>query len=130
MKILVGYDQSEASKAALQVALEHAEAFKAKVHIVQSLIQNRDLSREDIQRVETRMASLKRTIKAKKVSCEVHTKVSAHTPGESLLEFAAENDITEIFIGVRRRSRVGKLLLGSNAQFIILKAACPVVAVK
>ncbi len=130
MKILVGYDQSEASKAALQVAIEHAVAFKAEVHIVTSLTQNRDLDIEDIQRVENRLQTLERSLKADKISCQVHTKVSAHSPGESLLEFATENEIDEIFVGVRRRSRVGKLLLGSNAQFIILQASCPVVAVK
>ncbi len=130
MKILAGYDHSEASKAALRVAVEHAAAFKAKVYIVTSLTQNRELTREDIQRVENRLQTLEKSLKKDKIPCEVHAKVSAHSAGESLLEFAAENEIDEIFVGVRRRSRVGKLLLGSNAQYIILQASCPVVAVK
>ena len=46
------------------------------------------------------------------------------------MEFAEENEIDEIIVGVRRRSKVGKLLLGSTAQHLILNAACPVVSVK
>ena len=47
-----------------------------------------------------------------------------------LVEFADQNDIIEIVIGVRRRSKVGKLLFGSTAQYVILTAPCPVVSVK
>ena len=49
------------------------------------------------------------------------------TPGERL---ANENGIDEVIIGVHRRSKVGKLVFGSTAQYVILNAPCPVVAVK
>jgi nucleotide-binding universal stress UspA family protein len=52
------------------------------------------------------------------------------TPGEDLVDYAGENGIDEIIIGIKRRSKVGKLLFGSNAQYVILKAPCPVVTVK
>jgi nucleotide-binding universal stress UspA family protein len=51
-------------------------------------------------------------------------------PGEDLVQFAKENGIDEIIIGVRRRSKVGKLVFGSTAQYVILNAPCPVVSVK
>jgi nucleotide-binding universal stress UspA family protein len=41
-----------------------------------------------------------------------------------------ENQIKEIVVGVKRRSKVGKLLMGSTAQYVILKADCPVITVK
>jgi nucleotide-binding universal stress UspA family protein len=50
--------------------------------------------------------------------------------GEDLVMLAEENKVDEIIIGVRRRSKVGKLLFGSTAQYVILNASCPVVSVK
>jgi nucleotide-binding universal stress UspA family protein len=52
------------------------------------------------------------------------------SPGEDLVSFAEENDIDQIFIGVEKVSRTQKIIVGSNAQYIILKAPCPVVTVK
>jgi nucleotide-binding universal stress UspA family protein len=51
-------------------------------------------------------------------------------PGEDILEFAKESNVDEIIVGVKRRSKVGKLLMGSTAQYVILQAPCPVVTVK
>jgi nucleotide-binding universal stress UspA family protein len=50
--------------------------------------------------------------------------------GEDLVKLADEKKVDEIIIGVRRRSKVGKLIFGSTAQYVILNAPCPVVSVK
>jgi Universal stress protein family len=49
---------------------------------------------------------------------------------EELVAIAEDHDAELIVIGLRRRSPVGKLILGSSAQRILLDAACPVLAVK
>jgi nucleotide-binding universal stress UspA family protein len=51
-------------------------------------------------------------------------------PGEDLVQFAKDNKVDEIVVGVKRRSKVGKILMGSTAQFVVLQAPCPVVSVK
>jgi len=49
---------------------------------------------------------------------------------EHMLATARAEHADLIVIGLRRRSPVGKLLLGSGAQRILLDAPCPVLAVK
>jgi nucleotide-binding universal stress UspA family protein len=51
-------------------------------------------------------------------------------PAEDLIAVAEEIEADFIVIGLRRRTPVGKLILGSNAQRILLEAPCPVLAVK
>jgi len=49
---------------------------------------------------------------------------------DALVALADDRAADMIVIGLRRRSPVGKLVLGSNAQRILLDATCPVLAVK
>ena len=51
-------------------------------------------------------------------------------PADDLIAVADEVGADFIVIGLRRRTPVGKLILGSNAQRILLDAPCPVLAVK
>ncbi|SDP60497.1 Nucleotide-binding universal stress protein, UspA family [Pedococcus dokdonensis] len=51
-------------------------------------------------------------------------------PAEEILRVAAEKGARLIVIGVRRRTPVGKLILGSTSQQVLLDAQCPVLAVK
>ncbi|GAA1005164.1 MULTISPECIES: universal stress protein [Nocardiopsis] len=48
----------------------------------------------------------------------------------ALLELTEELDADLLVIGVRHRSAIGKLLMGSTAQRLLLEASCPVLAVK
>lgn len=49
---------------------------------------------------------------------------------QAVLEVARETDATLVVVGVRHRSPVGKALMGSVGQRILLDARCPVLAVK
>ena len=64
------------------------------------------------------------------ISCEAILSTNLLTAGEDLVRIAEEKDIDEIYIGVQKQSKVGKLMFGSTAQYVILKAPCPVVSVK
>jgi nucleotide-binding universal stress UspA family protein len=130
MNIMVGYDRSNVAKEALVLVKKHAKAFDAKVYLLTALAQGPDLQLEDIQKAEHELERLRISFKEDGIACETHAIISSLSAGEDLVQFAQENGIDEIVIGVRRRSKVGKLLFGSNAQYIILQATCPVVTVK
>ena len=130
MKILVGYDGSKVAQDALKEAHKHAIAFKADVYLVTSLEQSSTLKKEDIDKAENKLETLRKPFKADDIACETHTSVSYASPGEDLVRFAKENEMDEIIIGVKKRSKVGKLVFGSTAQYVILNAPCPVLTVK
>jgi nucleotide-binding universal stress UspA family protein len=59
-----------------------------------------------------------------------HLEIGNGTASDAVLAVADEVDAELLVVGIHRRSPVGKALLGSNAQRILLNAACPVLAVR
>jgi nucleotide-binding universal stress UspA family protein len=130
MKILVGYDGSNSAKEALNLAKIHAKAFGGSVAVVTSMEKGTEGQREEISQSEKGLEWAKSLFEENGIDCHSHLLIRGLSPGEDIVEYAKENQVDEIIVGVRRRSKVGKLLMGSTAQFIILKAPCPVVSVK
>jgi nucleotide-binding universal stress UspA family protein len=130
MKILVGYDGSKVADDVIKLTHEHAKAFKADVYIVTSMEQDPALKKEDIDKAESKLEKLRTSFRADDIPCEAQTSVSYQSPGEDLVNYAKDNSIDQVIIGIRRRSKVGKLVFGSTAQYVILEAPCPVLTVK
>lgn len=131
MKILVGNDGSNSAKDALALAKKHADAFNANVIIVTSLSDRSVTHKVEVEHAEKDNEIAKKMFIDSGIQCEAKVLVRGMaTAGEDLVDYAKENDVDEIIIAVKRRSKVGKLLFGSNAQYIIIKASCPVVTVK
>ncbi len=130
MEIMVGYDDSGVAKDALDIAMQHAIAFDARVHIVTSMVGGVDVPRKEFDRVEKKLKYSESLFKDKKIPCKTHLLVRGLEAGEDLVQLAKDTDIDEIVIGIKRRSKVGKLLFGSTAQYIILHATCPVLTIK
>ncbi|MBW2252947.1 MAG: universal stress protein [Deltaproteobacteria bacterium] len=130
MKILVGYDGSNSGKEALNLAKKHAMAFKGEVDVITSMVKGTESQRQDMDQAKRGLEYAEVFFKENNIPCKTHLLIRGLTSGEDLVQFAQENNIDEIIVGVKRRSKVGKLLMGSTAQYVILNAHCPVVTVK
>jgi len=129
-KILVGIDGSNTSQAALQVAIKSASAYNADLLVVTSKATGTTGESDEIRNAEKGLEEAEAQVLKAGVACSTHLLIRGKTVGEDIVEFAESNDIDLIVMGVKRRSRVGKILMGSNAQYVIIKAGCPVLTVK
>ncbi len=130
MNILVGYDGSNAAKDALKLAKDRAKAFNATVNVITSMVGANSDQYGDVQQAELGLEYAKTLMEEDNIPCETHLLIRGNSPGEEIVQFAEDKQINEIVVGVRRRSKVGKLLMGSTAQYVILNAPCPVVTIK
>jgi nucleotide-binding universal stress UspA family protein len=130
MKILVRYEYSPLIQDVLALAKKQAQAFNAEVHLLRSLENTPELERDAVQKAAQNLEHVKREFTNLGLKCDTHVLTSNMSAGEDIVRFAEQNNIDLIVIGVRRRSKVGKLIFGSNAQLIILTAPCPVLTLK
>jgi nucleotide-binding universal stress UspA family protein len=130
MRLLVGYDGSNAANDALKLAITHARAFEAGVLIVTSRSSGDADEVVQVRKAEKDLEAAKQLVDEAGIECETHLLIRGLSPGEDIVSYARERGVDGIIIGVKRRSKVGKVLFGSNAQYIILKAHCPVTSIR
>ena len=130
--IVLGYVIRPEGDAALEWAITEAKRSSARLVIIHSSRGGSHDKEEDFlkyreagERMEVRLAGEGLT------DVRLAGLVLGNKPAEDIVDVAAEEKADMIVIGVRQRSSLGKLLLlGSNAQEIIMDAPCPVVTVK
>ena len=131
MKILVGYNGSDAAKKALALAEQHAGIWQGSIEVVQAITRKESLSYDRIQKAEQQLAQqVKHLLNGKRSSFETTLLISTQNPGEQIVNFAESIRADEIIVGSKKRSKIGKFVLGSTTQFVVLNAPCPVAVVK
>lgn len=135
MKVVVGLLGSPEGEAAIAAATAEAMLRDGElclvVHVADSV--DAQTSRSYTRNRELALArgeEVAQGLRAEGLAVAVHAPTGAASPSEAILQVAREETADLVVIGMRRRSRVGKLVMGSNAQDILLSADVPVLAVK
>lgn len=127
MVIVVGYYPAPPGEAALVRALEEARMRGSRLVVVNSSrgdasVDKRFAQGEDVNALET-------TLRASGVEWQVQQPVRGRDAAEEILAAAESARADLIVIGMRHRTPVGKLVMGSTAQRVLLGARCPVLSV-
>jgi nucleotide-binding universal stress UspA family protein len=138
-RILVGCDFSPDSARALETALSLAQEFEAELHLVHAIepFAYRDVLLSDSvpgdmkERIETEMKRRLEELALAEASawCTIRVRCLSGRSHEELLRYARREQMDLIVLGVRGRSLMESLMLGSTTDRVIRQAACPVLSV-
>jgi nucleotide-binding universal stress UspA family protein len=130
MKIMVGYRRFGTDMVLLEHAARQVLAFDGSVILVTSMRGGEQVKLKDFTRAEHELDKGKEYFESKGIKVKTKLLERGLSVGEDLVKYSKEAKVDEILIRVKSRSKVGKLIFGSTAQFVILKAKCPVVSIK
>lgn len=128
MTILVAYAPRPEGQAALDKGIEIAKRRNEHLLVVNASPggNSTDVSKADLEDVER----VQRQLLACGVDAEFRQFVRGKSAAEEIQELVDTLPVSLLIIGLRQRSPIGKLIMGSVAQDILLSVACPVLAVK
>lgn len=128
MSVVVGYIPTAEGRTALDRAVAEAKSLDTMLIVVNStpgnaLVDSRFVPEEDVQALSDRL-------EATEVRFLIVRPTRGRDAAEEVLQAVEDHGAELVVIGLRKRSPVGKLLLGSTAQRILLQAPCAVLTVK
>ena len=126
-RILVATDGSRHGERAAEAAGQIAKIFSLPISVVSVLRPKFD----DVRRAEARMEvdRVKEALALEGIEVDSAVLYDAD-PAAAIVESARQHDADLIVMGSHGRTGLGRLLLGSVAERVIGKAACPVLVVK
>ncbi len=128
MTVLVGYVPSPEGEAALRAGIDEARLRGEKLLVVNT--SRGDAYADPRFAQEPDLAHVREDLAALGIEFDIRQVLGGGDAAEEIVELAEQADVSLVVIGLRRRSAVGKLIMGSAAQQILLGAGCPVLAVK
>jgi nucleotide-binding universal stress UspA family protein len=128
MSVVLGYVPTPEGEAALVQAINEARLKKYKVVVVNTSRQDAYVDGRWVQ--DSDWKALADRLETSGLTYEMVRGEGQQDTATELLDAAERYAAELLVIGLRRRSAVGKLILGSTAQRVLLQAPCPVLAVK
>lgn len=122
MTVLVAYAPAPEGREALTEGIKEAHLRKSDLLIVNIGRGHHDLDNQELQELESQLTEAG-------LALAIESSILAD-PGDAVIQIAQDRNAEMIVIGLRHRSMVGKLILGSTVQRILLDATCPVLAVR
>ncbi|AVZ75750.1 universal stress protein UspA [Streptomyces lunaelactis] len=128
MTVLVGYVPSPEGEAALRAGVDEARTRGETLLVMNTSRGDAYVDRGFAQQKD--LDHVRRDLTELGVDFDIRQVVGGRDAAEEILDLAASSEVSLVVIGLRHRSAVGKLLMGSSAQRILLDSPCPVLAVK
>ncbi|MFG2173913.1 universal stress protein [Streptomyces niveus] len=128
MTVLVGYVPTPEGEAALRAGVAEARSRGENLLVMNTSRGDAYVDRGLAQQKD--LAHVRRDLTGQGVDFDIRQVIGGRDAAEEIVELAESSEISLVVIGLRHRSAVGKLLLGSSAQRILLDSPCPVLAVK
>lgn len=128
MSVVVGYVPTPEGEAALDHALREATSRSTRLVVVNTSRGDSLVDRRYAQ--DEQLGSLEKKVAESGVEHLLLHAITGRDAAQEILDVAAEHRADLVVLGLRRRTPVGKLIMGSTAQRVLLEAACPVLAVK
>lgn len=128
--LMVCYEDTDVSKESLRLAQKYAKEWQVAVDVVSTFKREEPLAISEVKGMEDAFhIQIKEQFINNGIPYHAHLLVDIYSPGEQLVKFSEGKEYEFIFIGISKRSKVGKLLFGSTAQYIIINAPYPVITV-
>lgn len=122
MTVLVAYAPAPEGREALTEGIKEAHLRKSDLLIVNIGRGHHDLETKELQELENQLTAAGLTL-------TIESSILAD-PGDAVIQIAQDRNVEMIVVGLRHRSMVGKLILGSTVQRILLDSTCPVLSVR
>lgn len=128
MSVVLAYVPTPEGDAALAAAVEEAERRATDVVVVNV---THPASQDETPFTEEQVLDgVQARLRSAGIASEVRQLPSGTDVADAVLETAGAVSAEVVVIGLRRRTALGKLIMGSTAQRLLLGLDCPVLAVK